>query len=223
MAKYRDKVTELLGEHCISELKNAAESDKLKKDECLELATQLDTSGKVYGKVKRRIVEEGYKRNTIDYLLDLWYKGKHDDMCISRILEILRYPDIGNKALAFEIEKGWENNRTPAGSDIERKSSESRNRDSSMDVEDEDVSLTDSPIKFERGGELRKSKKILRKARLAETNALKAKIISAENEANARRTLAEVEDRKREVDSLVKSLENTKISEKKKVTRIIRE
>ena len=83
--------------------------------------------------------------------------------------------------------------------------------------------------KFERGGELRKSKTILRKARLAETNALKAKRISAENEANARqaeanarRTLAEVEDKKREVDDLAKSFEKTKISEKKKVTTTIK-
>ena len=133
MAKYRDKVTEFLGAHCINELKSAAESDKLKKVDCLELATQIDTSGKIYGKVKRRIVEEGYKRSTIDYLLDLWYKGKRDEMCISRIVDILLSPNIGNKALAVELKKGWENNPIPAGSEVERRSSESKNRNNSMD------------------------------------------------------------------------------------------
>ena len=104
MADYRTEVTGILGEHCIRTLKEAASSNRIDEETCLELARQI--SPRVYGHVQRDIDSKRYSPRTIAVLLDKWYETQPDEVQRSKIVTIFKSPDINNVAIAREIEQG---------------------------------------------------------------------------------------------------------------------
>ena len=102
MSRYRTELIELLGDRSVRELKDAADTDQLTEQDCLELAGQI--SPFIYGPDKRMIEQKGYSRKTVAVLLDTWYEREPDEVSLSRIVDILRSPDLGKRALAEKIQ-----------------------------------------------------------------------------------------------------------------------
>ena len=95
-------------------------------------------------KVKKKIDEEGFSSLTVDYLMDTWQQRNPNEACLNKVKDILS--SINKHELAEEIEKGQNEGR------------------------DDDNNTN----RFGRGGDLRRSKKILQKTQQKEVEARKA-------------------------------------------------
>ena len=164
--EYCDDYTEKLGANCVNELKDAVDKAQFTKKNCLELSYQL--SRKVFGDVKRRIDNEGYDRSTIDVLLGSWFQRKPGEVCVSRIVSILKSADISNHALALELEKGEKKTRVDLRVNATKAIDDSNNN--SMELDNVNPR---SPSKFERNSEWRSREVILKKAQKCKEEALK--------------------------------------------------
>ena len=102
MANCDDEVTSILGDVCVKELKDAADSDWFTKQNCLSFAYKI--SKDIGGEVNRDIKSNGYRaRDTIAMMLGLWYSKKPEDICVSKVLKILRSDDFRLNAIAMKI------------------------------------------------------------------------------------------------------------------------
>ena len=155
--EYRSEFTKKLGAHCEDELKDAVDRAQFTEKNCLELAYQL--SRKVFGSVQKRIDNEGYDRSTIDILLGSWFQRKPEEVCVSRIVSILKSANIGNRPLALELEKGEK--KTMVNLTVHASKANDDSNNNSMELDDVNPM---SPSKFDRNSELRISKATLKKA-----------------------------------------------------------
>ena len=105
MAVYAAEVKQIIGQHCYDTLKDAVDKGHLSQGQCVQFAAQISL------KVRTIVIEDkrknDYDRHTIDTMLGEWHCQHLGDIgkeiSVDRIVNILRSPDIGNKALAVKL------------------------------------------------------------------------------------------------------------------------
>ena len=172
MAKRLDpQIIERLSEQCVDELRNSVENGLLNEAHLVKLAKGL--SQKVFVDTNKEIKRTGFGKSSIDCLLSAWYKHKSEEVRLTKLVKVLKSPDIDNGTLATKLEKVF----TKAKKQLPLRTSlgDKNGLNNNMDVEQSPspVSPEKNSHPFQRGGEIRMSKVILKKAQQKEEEANK--------------------------------------------------
>ena len=135
MAVYAAEVKQIIGEHCYDTLKDAVDKGHLNKGQCVQFATQI--SLKVRTVVIEDIRKHDYNRHTIDTMLGEWHCQHLGDIgneiSVDRIVNILRSPDVANKALAVALTSPQKDSTIMSNSDTMTNMETCRHTEEAMD------------------------------------------------------------------------------------------